>query len=159
MFTKKKVNALMAADLVERNALLKIKVQRAEIQKGAFLAQKGIDLAKAALNVYMHRDIHDPLEPVLDGLEDLTSLNEQTPLEDAQTQAIFDRPELQSARLMLDAAYFGKHVATADMLPELNAISVMSSPTAWELCSHATNISGDWSWSGTSGSGARRITS
>ena len=119
---EEKVKALMENELVERNAMMKIEVQRAEIKKGAFMAQKGIALAKAALNVYMHRDIHEPLEPVTEGLDDITTETEEISLEESQAQAILYRPELQSARLMLDAANMGRHVATADMLPELNAI-------------------------------------
>lgn len=120
--TEKQVQKYLDAELVERNALLKVQVARAEYQKNLFSAQKSADMARAALNMLMGRSLDSPLEPsvtplVLESKRDVTaSLSAQ------QQKAIINRPELRGARDMVEAARYGQKAAAGKMIPELNLV-------------------------------------
>jgi len=119
---EKQVEAFLAAEMVERNALLKVLVQKADIQKGLFQAQKGVQLATAALNMLMHRPLDLVIEPVMDETEDSKVddyLNMQ--LKKQQDKGIQNRPDFLAVKYQSKAAKAGKHAAIAAMLPELNA--------------------------------------
>ena len=57
------VKAFLDHGLVESNALLKVEVQKADLQKKAFQAEKGVELATAMLNLSMGRPLATPIEP------------------------------------------------------------------------------------------------
>ncbi len=117
---EKQVEAYMEAELVERNALLKVQVQKAEIQKNIFQVEKGIQLAKAALNMYMGRSFDSPLIPVYEEQVGTQLLNDS--LQAQKSTAVQTHPMLKAIQHQKEAAKAGKHAAIAAMLPELNAV-------------------------------------
>ena len=115
------VEGYLKAELVERNALLKVQVARAEYQRNLFAAQKGANIARAALNMYMGRPMETPLEPDANDV-DIVTVDKGVSLADQETQALKLRPELVSARHSRRAAHFGTWASIGKMLPELNLI-------------------------------------
>lgn len=115
------VAAFMEAEMVERNALMKVLVQKAEIQKSIFQTQKGVQLATAALNLYMNRPLDTPIDPVVELEREQDDRLLATATEKQQQAAVDTRPDILAARRTSAAAKAGRHVAIADMLPELNA--------------------------------------
>ena len=115
------VEGYLKAELVERNALLKVQVARAEYQRNLFAAQKGANIARAALNMYMGRPMEAALKPD-PGDTDIMAVDRESTLEDQETQALKLRPELISARHSRRAAHFGTWASIGKMLPELNLI-------------------------------------
>jgi outer membrane protein TolC len=118
---ERQVAAFLEAQMVERNALLKVQVRKAEIQKGLFQAQKGALLAQAALNLYMNRPLEDLIEPVMPSNENVDMALLDTPVSKQQQIAVEQRPDLMAAQRTRAAAKAGHHAAIADMLPEINA--------------------------------------
>ncbi|RJO63241.1 MAG: TolC family protein [Myxococcales bacterium] len=118
---EKQVQAYLDAGLVERNALLKVRVAKAEIQKGAFQADKGRKLARAGLNLYMGRPLDRPIEPAYN-FDDPAETRSAGSLEETQRAALRNRPDLLSLRHKSEAARAGKHAAIAAMLPDINAV-------------------------------------
>ena len=117
------VQAFLDADMVERNALMKVQVQKADIQQGLFSARKGVRLAKAMLNLFMNRPLESPLTPSqgdfdLSRADTLLSVD----LGGQRNLAMKHRPELQAARYGAIAANAGKHAAIGGMLPQISAM-------------------------------------
>ena len=130
---EQKVQALLAADMVERNALLKVQVRRAELVKKRFRATKGVKLATAVLNLHRGRPLDEPLEPVLD--DDLSRGPDApveppsdvvamlaAPLESQQDRAIDARPELKAGRSRQRALDYARHVAIGETLPDITVL-------------------------------------
>lgn len=119
---ERQVKAFLDAQMVERNALLKVLVQKADIQKGLFQAQKGVKLATAGLNMLMHRPLDTPIVTVLKDTEDVDDNRyAEMNLRDQQMSALENRPDLFAIKYQSEAARAGKHAAIAAMLPEINA--------------------------------------
>ncbi len=118
------VQAYLDAELVERNALLKVRVQKAEIQKVLFQAEKGSKLARAALNMYMARPLDAPLEPVMDDDDGTPERLLADRLGEQQKRAVEDRPAIVAARHQQQAARAARHAAIGAMLPELNLVGM-----------------------------------
>ena len=117
---EEQVKTLLRAEVVERNALLKVQVQRADFQKKVFQAEKGMKLAAAMLNAQMGRSLEGAIEPVAEGEAGEPSGGEA---EDADAgAALAARPELRSAREKERAAGDAKHVAIGEMLPQITAV-------------------------------------
>ena len=117
------VEGYVTAELVERNALLKVRVAKADYQRKAIAAANARKLASAALNLYRGKALDTPFTPVeiqrlprLDGMDDLTPQQQGD-------KALALRPELVSARHQRDAAHWGKMAAIGKMLPDLNLIA------------------------------------
>lgn len=108
-------------EMIEKNALLKVQVQKAEIQKAIFQAQKGVRLSRSMLNMYMGR----PLSTALEIIYEPSSLPEELmliPVEALQKRSLEQRPDLLSARSQKIAAESGHQAAIGQMLPEINLV-------------------------------------
>ena len=120
---ERQVQAYLDQQLVERNALMKVQVQKADLQKTLFVAQKGAQLARATLNMLMGRDLDTALEPVV---EDATLMEGDTllsnDLDKQKSKALSARPDLLSVRHINRAADWASHAAIGDFLPDLNAV-------------------------------------
>jgi len=110
----------LEAQMVEKNAILKVKAQKAEIQKGIFQAKKGVHLTRLMLNMHMGRDLSSPLDVSYDNPEKSTDIKDDT--KELQKLALANRPELRAANHQLKAARFSKQAQVGAMLPELNAV-------------------------------------
>ena len=111
------------AELVERNALLKVQVAKAEYEKKLSSAQKGADLARASLNMLMGRPLSAPLAPSLEGVSlSMSNVNPDDPLVIQQKDAVAGRPELAGARFGSEAADYGRKAAIGKMFPDLNLV-------------------------------------
>jgi OMF family outer membrane factor len=120
---ERQVQAFLDVDRVERNALMKVQVQKAEIQQGMFAARKGVRLAKAMLNLFMNRPLESPITPIEDDLnlsmaESLLDIS----LTGQRNLAMKHRPEIKAAQHGAVAANAGKHAAIGDMLPQVSAM-------------------------------------
>ena len=118
----KQVQAYLDAEIVERNALLKVQVKKADVQKSLYMTEKGIKIAKATLNLLMGRELNTPLEPVINEspIDPQKALDVRLKVQ--QRYAIEERPELLSARHKKEAARAGRHAAIGAMLPEISGI-------------------------------------
>lgn len=120
---EKQVQAYLDQQLVEKNAMMKVTVQKTDLQKTLFVAQKGAQLARATLNMLMGRPLDTALEPVVeDGnvLENDPMLAGD--LDGQKSKALSARPDVLSVRHLNKAADWGKHAAIGDFLPDLNAV-------------------------------------
>lgn len=111
------VAALLDAGMVEPNALLKVRVQKADIERRLFQADKAASLTTAFLNAQMGRELTLPIEPEGDGR--IATETDEGP--GHAGEAVLARPELQAARLRVAAARRGRHVALGEALPQLTA--------------------------------------
>ncbi len=119
---EKMTQDFLRVEMVERNALLKVRVQKAQIQKAIFQAKKGVHLTRSMLNMYMGRPLPTPLEIV----HVPSSLSEELmglPIETLQKRSIEQRPDLLSARSQSVAAESGHQAAIGQMLPEINLVA------------------------------------
>lgn len=116
------VKAFLDHGLVESNALLKVRVQKADLQKRAFQAQKAVELATAMLDLSMGRPLDAPIEPVV-GDAAASAGVEAGSLQALQDRAVHDRPELRAARGKRRAAELAKDVAVGDFLPQVSAVA------------------------------------
>jgi len=113
---ERQVKAFLEAGRVERNALMKVQVQVAELNKAMFTVEKNLDLLKARLNLLMGRP--------QDGPVNVRPLNEAQGLAENSTSDadLKTRPEILALRYRLDAARAKKHTAISALLPKLNLI-------------------------------------
>ena len=120
---ERQVQAFLNADMVERNALMKVQVQRADVQQGLFSARKVARLAKAMLNLFMNRPLESPLTPS-QGDFDLSRADNllDVDLSGQRNLAMKHRPEIQAAQYGATAANAGKHTAIGEMLPQISAM-------------------------------------
>jgi len=114
---EKQVQAYLDAQMVEKNAMFKVQLQKAEIQKGLLQAENGVKLATAALNMYMNRPLDTPIEPDMN-IE--VRKMDTAAMDKLQNDAVSERPEMVSARHQVEAARMGKHAAIGAMLPDIN---------------------------------------
>jgi outer membrane protein TolC len=116
---EQQVEALLKADVVEQNALLKVRVQKADIQRKVFQAEKGMRLAAALLNAQMGRALDAPVEPEGDGVLAVAP-DDGT---DGDGDAVTRRPELRAARQRIKAAKAATHVAIGEAIPQVTAFA------------------------------------
>lgn len=116
---EKQVGAYLKAGVVERNALLKVQVQKLDIQRKLLQTESAIALARAMLNAAMGRPLSTSLEPEA-GRAALARVDET--LAEEQARALQARPELRSARSRRAAAAQARHAAVGEMLPPLTAV-------------------------------------
>jgi len=106
-------------EMVEKNALLKIQVQKAELEKARADAEQTAALLRATLNTLVGRPVEAPLEPSEDGM---TSIAPAEPAADA-SNALAARPDVAALRLQAQAAESARKAALGAMLPDLNAVA------------------------------------
>jgi len=118
------VKAFLDTGRVELNALMKVDVQRADLQRALFAADKAIQLAKARLNMLMGR----PQETKFEAESIRLNISEDSPdFPDAtylsfMDHAIANRPDILSIRQTTNASRSRRQAAISAMLPELNAV-------------------------------------
>ncbi len=118
---EKQTQDYLDAGLVEREALLKVQVQREELLQAQAQAEKGVKLSRAMLNMYMGRDLHQPIEAAYEKSPD-PQTNLAHSLKAQQAVAMDKRPDLLSARSQRRAAKGAYNAAIGEMLPELNLV-------------------------------------
>lgn len=124
---EKKTRQYMDAGLAEKRSLLKVEVQRQQLQQNQLQAQKGVRLTLAMMNMLMNRPLDTPF-----GIRCLKDKSCETAkfdrtlhgqdLVQLQNEAVDHRPELLSARQQREAAGRGAKAKSAALLPELNAV-------------------------------------
>ena len=120
---EKQVQSLLDQGLVERNALMKVQVQKAELRKTLFSVRMNEKLARAALNMLMGRALDAALDPEPQPLDEQAGADTASMDLGAQTElALKARPDLLSADHLQNAARYGRHAAIGAMLPELSAV-------------------------------------
>jgi len=107
------------AGLVERDALLKVQLQREELAKGRVAVEKGVALTRAQLNMLMGRPLDTPLA-VTHGASGVASAPKG--VDALQREALERRPELASGRAQRAAADAAYDAARGKMLPEVNLV-------------------------------------
>ncbi len=124
----------VAAGLIEKDALLKIQVQKEELAKSRLMAEKGVKLTRAQLNMLMRRPIAAPLAVTCDACSAEAQRNAATTpntttnpapsdLATLQDAAVKNRPELLAARAKRRAADAGHSAAIGKLLPEINLVA------------------------------------
>jgi len=116
-----RAKVLLDAGRIEANALMQVEVQRAEMSKAIFAAQKGVLLGKARLNMLMGRPQDIEFEPEMMGEMDIAGAEGEASVEWSD-EALRERPDLLAAGRTVEAAKARRHAAIASMLPELNAV-------------------------------------
>lgn len=118
----------LEAGLMERQDLLKVQVQRRELEQNQLQAQKGVKLTKAMLNMLMNRPLDTKFTLRCLAEDNCTESDEPQaitePLSALQDEAVDNRPELRSARAQQAAASRGVKAKKGALLPELNAMLV-----------------------------------
>lgn len=117
------VEALLKADVVEQNALLKVRVQKADIQRKVFQAEKGMRLAAALLNAQMGRALDAPVEPEGEGVLAVAPEDGTAPDEDSAGDVVDRRPELRAARQRIRAARAATNLAIGEAIPQVTAFA------------------------------------
>lgn len=114
------VRDFLRAETVEPNALLKVQLQAAQIEKELLDAKQTARLMVTTLNVLMARPLDEPLK-----------LRSDDPLLAAETEnnsarqskaALEQRPELRGARRHARQAFYAQRAVRGAMLPDLDAI-------------------------------------
>ncbi len=108
--------AFLDAGRIEPNAVTQVEVQRAELTRALFAAQKGIALGKARLNVLMGRSQVTGFEPERMGAPDPAASSD--PVGDDPSI----RPDVLAAREMVGASRSRRQAAVGAMLPEVAAV-------------------------------------
>jgi outer membrane protein len=106
--------------LVERDALLKVQLQREELAKSKAAVEKGVALTRAQLNMLMGRPLDTPLTVAHEAVGGASSAS--APVEDLQREALERRPELASGRAQRAAAESAFEATRAKLLPDLNLV-------------------------------------
>lgn len=120
---EKQVQSLLGQGLVERNALMKVQVQKADLKRALFSATMNEKLARATLNMLMGRAQDSALLPEMTpGLAADDEPLLATGLDKQKDIGLAARPDLRSAGHLQQAARYGKHAAIGAMLPELSAV-------------------------------------
>jgi len=112
---EKQVEQTLAVGMVEQNALLKVRVQKAEISKQKFQVEKGVRLARVSLNLLMGQDMNASLEVE----ESAIAIPGEMPASASPDL----RPEAVALSHRLEAVRQARKVAVGDMLPQLNAVA------------------------------------
>lgn len=121
---EQQVEALLKAEVVEQNALLKVRVQKADIQRKVFQAEKGMRLAAALLNAQMGRALDAPVTPEGDGVLAVAPDDGADGNDDGDDgDAVSQRPELRAARQRIRAAKAATHVAIGEAIPQVTAFA------------------------------------
>jgi len=120
------------AGLVERDALLKVQVQRRELERAQIEVEKGVALSASMLNMLMGRDLETPLElscavnsstvagtPCPDVPK---ALDDGSDLAGLQEEAVQNRPDLKSARAQKKAAGHGRKATYGKLWPDVTAL-------------------------------------
>ncbi|HDT11349.1 MAG TPA: TolC family protein, partial [bacterium] len=116
--------ALINEGRVEPNALLRLKVQRSDFEKGKLSVLKTIENSKMVLNMLMNRDIDAPFKPVWNysdfqsKVKDIVSAKNQNDT----LSYVEDNPEIKSLKEKVEASISYKHSAISSFLPELNLV-------------------------------------
>ena len=117
------VQAFLDAGRIERNAWMKVQVQRGDLQKALFATEKAIELAKARLNMLMGRPQDTAFEPLAVRLEEHSgNPTLANPPYSYIDHALANRPDLLAIRQAAGASQARRQAAISAMLPELNAV-------------------------------------
>jgi outer membrane protein TolC len=119
--------AFLEAGRIEPNAVTQVDVQRGELMRALFAAQKGIALGKARLNMLMGRSQDTGFEPERMGAADSAASTAPVGEEPGDVLGLIDglvakRPDILAARQMAGASRSGRHAAISLMLPEIGAV-------------------------------------
>lgn len=117
--TERQVRDLLDAGRLEANALLKVQVQSAELEKGLLATRRGARGATATLNMLMQRPLKQPITPSPGMAVRVDGARDGLPFETDRVRALQARPEALAVALRVDAAKSAAKVARAAMLPEL----------------------------------------
>ncbi len=112
----------LESGLVEKDAMLKIQVQAAELKQARLQAEKGVRLTTAMLNMLMGRPLDADLSLYCARCKNPSLQLEET-LDSQQRAAVENRPELMNARYQATAAQHARSVAIGEMLPEINLVA------------------------------------
>lgn len=117
---EKQTSDYVAAGLVEHDALLTVQVQREELAKTRLAVEKAIALTRAQLNMLMGRSLDADLELACTtcGRGNATT----PPLEELQSRALLERPELASGRAQRNAAEAAAEAARGKLAPDVNLV-------------------------------------
>jgi len=118
------ISALIDEGRIEPNALLKLKLQRSDFEKGKIAASIAIENSKLVLNMIMNRNLDTPFEPVWNDEYYKTVEEKVMGNEDAQNTVAFLKniPEIKGMEERLSASKSNKHAAISSFLPELNLV-------------------------------------
>jgi len=118
------IEALIDEGRVEPNALLKLKMQRSDFEKGKISASIAVMNSKLILNMIMNRDLDSPLEPVWNGEYFKTFTQKITENDNAENTVDFlnNIPEIKSTEERINALKSNRHAAVSSFLPELNLV-------------------------------------
>lgn len=116
-----RARTLLDAGRIEPNALMQVEVQRAELTRALFAAEKGVLLGKARLNMLMGRSQDTEFEPEA-ATETKIQSGETEEFSAWLGQALEGRPDILGARQTMDASRSRRHAAISAMLPEINAV-------------------------------------
>jgi outer membrane protein len=107
--------------LINKDALLKVQVQREELARSRFAVEKGIRLSHATLNMLMGRPLDAPLS--LAPPPPVTMAGTATvSLSALQAQATDARPELVAGRAKVRAAEAAHDATFGKLFPDLNLV-------------------------------------
>ena len=122
----KLVEDMLTAGTAARSDVLRADVEVAEARQGRSRAANGVNLAGAALNRILGRDLDTPVrvEPP-GGLP-----NEPPALQDAVARALQARPDLQVLRAQLAAAETGEVLARGQRQPAVSVSAALSQQTS-----------------------------
>ncbi len=120
------------AGLLEKDSLLKVQVQRRELERATIEVEKGIALSASMLNMLMGRDLESPLQ-LQCAVQSATvagvpcadvpaALDEKLALGDLQDEAVNNRPDLQGARAQSKAARHGQSATYGKLWPDITAL-------------------------------------
>ena len=116
---EKQVSAFLRAGRVEQNALMKVRVQEADLKNALIGVQKNLAMLKAKLNLLMGRPQSAAVnpQPVQAPPEDQIQAMLRTPNANPDR-----RPELRALELKTQALGLQNHAKISNLLPKLNAI-------------------------------------
>ncbi|MCK6545201.1 TolC family protein [Myxococcota bacterium] len=107
--------------LLSKDSLLKVQVQREELAKNRFAAEKGLALTRATLNMLMGRPLSSPL--TLIAPDDTQTATSSVAVDALQDGAVTRRPELLAGRAKMRAAEAAHDAAIGKLFPELNLVA------------------------------------
>lgn len=129
---EKKTKSYLEAELIEKDALLKVQVQRRQLERARIEVDKGVALTASMLNMLMGRPLDTPVELTCGTATTSVALASCTrsatsdlgadDLAAWQDEAVTARPELRSARAQQAAADLGKKATYGELWPDVTAL-------------------------------------
>lgn len=118
---EERARVMLDSGRIEPNALMLVQVQRAELSKALFAAQKSVAIGKNRLNLMMGRDLATGFDLVFP--EELVFAEDVTDeLDELLEQAVMTRPDLKAARHSAKSVKARYKAAVGAFLPEVTAL-------------------------------------